>query len=153
MKSIKINAELKPRTEQATILTLALREALSILEMPLAELAQWLQEQIEQNPALQFEEEPGDWEKERSNKFHTLSYTETSWIVGNTGGAAANFNMDFCNPNLAERTIFLGQSVQSGDVWIGQGGTHTLDTAYTGFTIFPASGTLSGTVSVYGYNK
>ncbi|MBP7074058.1 MAG: RNA polymerase factor sigma-54 [Rhabdochlamydiaceae bacterium] len=80
MESIKINAELKSRTEQATILTLALREALSILEMPLPALAEWLQEQIEQNPALQFEEEPGDWEKERSNNFHTLSHAETSWI-------------------------------------------------------------------------
>ena len=79
--------------------------------------------------------------------------TETSWIVGNTGGAAANFNMDICNPNLAERTNFLGQSLQSPAVWIGTGGTHTLDTAYTGFTIFPASGTLSGSLSVYGYNK
>lgn len=80
MESIKINAELKSRTEQRTILTLALREALSILEMPLPALAEWLQEQIEQNPALQFEEEPGDWEKERSNNFYTLSHAETSWI-------------------------------------------------------------------------
>lgn len=56
MGSIKIKTELKTRTEQATVLTLALREALSILEMPLPDLAEWLQEQIEQNPALQFDE-------------------------------------------------------------------------------------------------
>ncbi len=80
MESIKINAELKSRTEQRTILTLALREALSILELPLPALAEWLQEQIEQNPALQFEEEIGDWEKERSNNLYTLSHAETSWI-------------------------------------------------------------------------
>jgi RNA polymerase sigma-54 factor len=54
MRSIKIKSELKP--EQATVLSLALREALSILEMPLSDLALWLQEQIEQNPALQFDE-------------------------------------------------------------------------------------------------
>lgn len=59
MGSIKINAQLKTKTEQATILTVALREALSILEMPICDLAPWLQEQIEQNPALQFDEEEG----------------------------------------------------------------------------------------------
>ncbi len=80
MRAIKINAELKPRTEQATILTLALKEALSILEMPLPALSEWVQEQIEQNPCLQFEEESFEWEKERPNRFHTLSHGETSWI-------------------------------------------------------------------------
>lgn len=59
MGSIKINAQLKTKAEQATILTVALREALSILEMPIYDLAPWLQEQIEQNPALQFDEEVG----------------------------------------------------------------------------------------------
>ncbi len=57
MGSIKIKSELKSKLEQRAILTMALREALSILEMPLPTLAEWLQEQIEQNPALQFEEE------------------------------------------------------------------------------------------------
>lgn len=52
MRSIK--TELKPK--QATVLTMALREALSILEMPTLDLAEWLQEQIEHNPALQFDE-------------------------------------------------------------------------------------------------
>lgn len=53
MGSIKINAQLK----QSTILTAQLREALSILEMPIYDLALWLQTQIEQNPALQYSDE------------------------------------------------------------------------------------------------
>lgn len=56
MGSIKIKTKLIPKAEQATVLTLALREAVSILEMPLPDLAAWLHEQIEQNPALQFDE-------------------------------------------------------------------------------------------------
>jgi hypothetical protein len=40
-----------------------------------------------------------------------------------------------------------------GDLTIVAGGRHTLDTSYTGFTLFPDAGTIDGTVSVYGYNK
>src|SRR5208282_5764740 len=75
--------ELKSRTEQATIITLALREALSILEMPLPDFAQWLQQQIEQNPALQFEEvESEEWEEEPHNQLEGLTAPpeEISWI-------------------------------------------------------------------------
>lgn len=73
MGSIKIKTELKSKLEQRAILTLALREALSILEMPTPALAEWLQEQIEQNPALQFEEEaPVHWEKKQSQ--------DPSWV-------------------------------------------------------------------------
>ncbi len=80
---MKINTELKSRTEQATIITLALREALSILEMPLPDFAQWLQQQIEQNPALQFEEiESEEWEEEPHNELEGLTAPpeEISWI-------------------------------------------------------------------------
>ncbi|MGH2639172.1 MAG: hypothetical protein ACRDF4_07840, partial [Rhabdochlamydiaceae bacterium] len=84
MGSIKIKTELKTKTKQATILTVALREALSVLEMPLLDLATWLQEQIEQNPALQFdEEEQEEWKQETPNKLHPLSHgsdEETSWV-------------------------------------------------------------------------
>jgi hypothetical protein len=31
--------------------------------------------------------------------------------------------------------------------------THNHNTSYTGFTIFPDAGTITGTISVYGYNK
>lgn len=55
MGSIKINTQLKQ--EQGMILTLAMREALTVLEMPTHDLALWIQKQIEQNPALQFEDE------------------------------------------------------------------------------------------------
>lgn len=54
----------KVKTEQKLVLTFALRQALSILEMPLPELAEWLREQIEQNPALQFAEEEAEEELE-----------------------------------------------------------------------------------------
>ncbi len=79
MRSIKIKNELRPKNEQGTLLTGALREALSILEMPVMDLAKWLQQQIEQNPALQFEEEKAgegeesEGEEEFSNPFESFS--------------------------------------------------------------------------------
>jgi hypothetical protein len=33
------------------------------------------------------------------------------------------------------------------------GGIHNSSTSFTGFTVFPAAGTMTGSVSVYGYNK
>jgi hypothetical protein len=41
----------------------------------------------------------------------------------------------------------------NNSTWQSWFGFHNQSTSYTGFSIFVASGTLTGTVSVYGYNK
>ena len=58
MQKINANLDLKLKTQQALILTLGMQQALYILQLPIVELAQWLQCQIEQNPALQFDDSP-----------------------------------------------------------------------------------------------
>jgi hypothetical protein len=58
---------------------------------------------------------------------------------------------DIFKPALAvatgRLTHFLGDSAVVGAV----GGLHSLTTAYDGISFIPASGTMTGTVSVYGY--
>jgi hypothetical protein len=68
-----------------------------------------------------------------------------------------DISIDLHSPNLTQRTSFLGQSVSdygSGNVYIGNGGGQINDnTAYTGFTVYPSSSTVSGNIRVYGYRN
>ena len=41
----------------------------------------------------------------------------------------------------------------NNSTWQSWFGFHNQSTSYTGFTIYPASGTITGTISVYGYRK
>ena len=60
--------------------------------------------------------------------------------------------VDVLKPFMAEPTRYSSQFWAGGVGWAQ--GRHTLATSYTGFTIFPASGTITGgTISVYGYKK
>jgi hypothetical protein len=64
--------------------------------------------------------------------------------------------VDIHYPNVAGRTIFnYSISGDNGSSYMGGAGSgfHNVATAYTGFTIFPASSNITGTLSVYGYNK
>ena len=63
--------------------------------------------------------------------------------------------LEVFNPFLTSTTGFISSMSRSGSgavTHLGTG-THNQATSYTGFTILPASGTITGTVSVYGYNK
>src|SRR5579863_2186344 len=57
---IKSNLDLKIKTQQALVLTMAMQQALHVLQLPITDLVQWVQLQIEQNPLLQFDETPPD---------------------------------------------------------------------------------------------
>ena len=92
---------------------------------------------------------------------HTVSGATAAslWLL--TAGAAAtqtNFGyMDLSGPALARYTQGLAQATvhnpspqmytTSTQLYMGT------STAYDGFTLFPVSGTISGTVRVYGYNN
>jgi hypothetical protein len=58
-------------------------------------------------------------------------------------------------PNVAATTQYSSQNAWSLDnARISlNAGSHTLSTAYTGFTLVPNSGTITGTISTYGINK
>ena len=59
------------------------------------------------------------------------------FATDNTGGSANSYYVDALSNHSTIYSSFLS----------------TVTTPYTGFTIYPASGTFTGTVSVYGYNK
>jgi hypothetical protein len=64
-------------------------------------------------------------------------------------------DMTLCYPFTATPTQFSGISA-SGEfnaIWRQTTGTHNQSTSYTGFTLFPSTGTMTGEISVYGFNK
>ena len=85
--------------------------------------------------------------------------TQSSWIWGNVATADTGytkFNFDVLSPNLAQYAVFLGgQSGVSATVPYHSHGAHwhVSSAIVTGFQLFANTGTITGTVSVYGYNK
>ena len=78
-------------------------------------------------------------------------------LSSNTGSAGMS-EIRIYNPNVAAPTSFSANShtFQSNiSAWIVRttGGVHNTATAYTGFQILGVTDNLSGTVTVYGYNK
>jgi len=93
------------------------------------------------------------------------SWTNTPLAVGSVaadrfefaGSCDANGLTMSCtviNPQLAKATRVIGDSTQSGNYSGNMTGYDADITQYTGFTILPGSGTLTGgTIRVYGYQK
>ena len=79
----------------------------------------------------------------------------TSWDIfrndtSYNGGVAYIFR-----PNVAATTQYTssnGWSLDGARISLN-GGSHSLSTAYTGFSLVPNSGTITGTISTYGINK
>lgn len=104
----------------------------------------------------------------------TTNYFTGGWLVDSAGtlnysqngdhsrwgiayAAAANSTsgaMDIIGPNIAANTSYYGNSVNStGAVarTVSLGGVHLTATAYTGFTLYASTGTMTGRILVYGY--
>jgi hypothetical protein len=95
--------------------------------------------------------------------FSFLNYTTTAVSNGSSNSAASiplighgstgtlRANVEVNNPFLAKPTIFsasIAGTFSAGNI----NGLHNVSTSYTGFTITPSSGTLTGgTIYVYGY--
>jgi hypothetical protein len=80
----------------------------------------------------------------------------THVLVGTTTSSNAYSNsFDVLNPFIAKRTTikgFVGYS-ELGAAGLGNG-FHNADTSFTGFILYPATGTLTGgTIRVYGYRN
>lgn len=78
----------------------------------------------------------------------------SSWTrAGRQSTVGIALNVDLTNPFLATRTIIFGQYIALAAAGAGyNSGYHNVATSYTGFTLTPASGTLTGgTIRVYGY--
>jgi hypothetical protein len=73
----------------------------------------------------------------------------------NTGTYRAHADMLICGPNLASvQTNWTGRFAYRANGGVGYdafwGGNSTTTTQYTGFTFYPSTGTISGTVRIYG---
>jgi RNA polymerase sigma-54 factor len=101
--SIEQKFSLSTNTEQKLQLTLGMRESLNVLQMPILELSSWLEEQIENNPLLDWKDCPPTkrslpiemdiiyeaslfehlMQQARENIHDTLSLKQIEWIIGN----------------------------------------------------------------------
>jgi hypothetical protein len=76
------------------------------------------------------------------------------FVGGATAGQAAHVSCQLLGPNVAAYTKCVAGAYQNGDAFGSFAGEHRVATAYTGFTILPGSGTLTGgTIRVYGYRN
>jgi hypothetical protein len=77
---------------------------------------------------------------------------DTTAVIGYNDTNESDFSIDVFTPQAAFRTAYIstGHSGRQGVVAAG-----VFDTAaqFDGFTLIPGAGTMTGTVSVYGYNK
>ena len=81
----------------------------------------------------------------------TSGSTSNYPFAGHGSSNVLRLNCDVFNPFTATNTQFMANYV-SGSVFGTSGCLHSVNTSYTGFTITPASGTLTGgTIYVYGY--
>ena len=84
-----------------------------------------------------------------------------SWTTGQTSGRLGTctstreniITADMCNPFLSKATTYIGYSMDSRPGFSVFGNEHTLTNSYTGISLFSSTGTMTGTLSVYGYRK
>ena len=82
-----------------------------------------------------------------------IQIDQTSWrtcYLGTNGDTC--INIEFYRPNTSVNTLFKTNSAQPTEILLG-GGDHDLATAYDGLTIYPDTGTITGTITVYGYAR
>jgi hypothetical protein len=94
------------------------------------------------------------------NSVAGTSFADSSYQLGafNTTGAARNYKeLNLYSPKATVPTSFYSISnyVSSSSVlrFEQSGGYHALSTAYDSISIIPSSGTMTGTVRVYGYSN
>ena len=84
------------------------------------------------------------------------SYGQTSYRLGEASTGKGAIQAVIYGPFLAALTQFNGLITNGFNNPMENGfqmGAHNVATSYTGFTLIPASGTMTGNVSVYGYSK
>jgi len=93
-----------------------------------------------------------------------MIYSSTTVNGGASSANSSFFLADFANgikgiseislglPNIAERTTYLHNGFHP-PYWFNGGAEQNLSVAYTGFTIFPASLTITGSIYTYGVNN
>lgn len=80
------------------------------------------------------------------------------WFLGNIYSAyqASLINLELGNPQTVDKTVFIGQCFEYNNTTPNArqtGGTQDSATQFDGLLIRPSSGTISGKVFIYGYQK
>jgi hypothetical protein len=93
----------------------------------------------------------------RTDSSGSDSYTApaTSWSFGFLGGQRTIVSGDISYPQVNDFTSFTSLSQGMGSstsIFVAHGGYHNVAAQYNGMTLFPSSGTMTGEVSIYGYN-
>ena len=80
---------------------------------------------------------------------------KSSSVIFQTGASYSGWEMACYGPQLADRTAYATKSAWNfeGSRFQDYVGSHSLQTAYDGFTMFLGSGTMTGKVRVYGYKN
>jgi hypothetical protein len=81
--------------------------------------------------------------------YETLNATSFQPIFCNTGGRSAT-EILVSNPFKAENTSIYSPGTFNGHQIDIDSGIHKLNTSYTGFTMFPNTGNITGTYIIYG---
>jgi hypothetical protein len=87
---------------------------------------------------------------------HVFGLLATSGLIGHQANNSFAQSLDLVDPFLASQTSHLSLSTAWGDttaVCMYMNGKHRPTTSYDGFTLFPASGTITGNLRVYGYQN
>ena len=77
------------------------------------------------------------------------------WPIGIANSTFAGADIELYDPFNTRKTRFFATAStnDASDSTIARTGQTSVTTSYTGFTIFVTGGTITGSVSVYGYNK
>lgn len=87
----------------------------------------------------------GSWTQTADgNDFHFIGETTTSDISSSV--------LDVFTPFATAKTNYVFSAIRVGQFY-GGAGYFNATTSFTGFTIYSASGNMTGSVSIYGYNK
>ena len=80
----------------------------------------------------------------------------TGWSILRPSTGRNSCSFDIYSPNIARATMYTGTQSYNDGATVGIagaiGGNHSVNTAFTGFTLLSGA-TITGTVSVYCYNK
>ena len=95
-----------------------------------------------------------------NNTSQSVSSTtgSTIHVIGGINNSGANamaieIYRPFNNDSPTKHTVLGHMHDSTSYITSFRGGVFAANTSFTGFTIFPSAGTITGSLSVYGYNK
>ena len=88
-----------------------------------------------------------------STTVNAATVTSSYWNIGVDGTNISNLSMDIFSPFESVRSGFLSHSSRGGGRFNVMSGEHILSSSYDGFTVLDAIGTMTGSLSIYGYRN